>query len=235
MNRVARYRLLDTTRVYALEKLVENGERERVARRHAEYYRDLFQRASSEVEARPSTEWLAEYRPKLDNLRRALTWAFAPGGDTAIGIDLAVASVPIWFELSLFGECLGWMEASLEALEGTDRSPAREMVLRCALGCSLMFAQGTNDRARAALTRSAELAAQLGNLDYRLRALLGLASICNRLLDFHGAVALGREAEAAAASSSDPISLSMADWILGALASMAGEIRRSIDLRGENV
>ena len=106
MNRVAHYRLLDTTRVYALEKLVENGESERVARRHAEYYRDLFQRASSEVEARPSTEWLAEYRPKLDNLRRALTWAFAPGGDTAIGIDLAVASVPIWFELSLFGECL---------------------------------------------------------------------------------------------------------------------------------
>ena len=107
------------------------------------------------------------------------------------------------------------MEASLEALEGTDRSPARDLVLRCALGCSLMFAQGTNDRARAELTRSAELAAQLGNLDYRLRALLGLASICHRLQDFHGAVALGREAEAVVASSSDPISLSMADWILG--------------------
>jgi len=215
MNRVTHYRLLDTTRVYALEKLVENGEREHVARRHAEYYRDLFQRASSEVEARPSTEWLAEYRPKLDNLRRALTWAFAPGGNTAIGIDLAVASVPIWFELSLFSECCGWMEASLEALEGPERSPAREMVLRCALGCSLMFAQGTNDRARAELARSAELAAELGNLDYRLRALLGLASICHRLQDFHGAVALGREAEEAVASSSDPISLSMADWILG--------------------
>jgi predicted ATPase len=37
---VARYRLLDTTRAYATEKLDESGERESLARRHAEYYRD---------------------------------------------------------------------------------------------------------------------------------------------------------------------------------------------------
>jgi len=41
---VARYRLLDTTRAYAIEKLGESGERERLVRRHAEYYRDLFER-----------------------------------------------------------------------------------------------------------------------------------------------------------------------------------------------
>ena len=37
-----RYRLLDTTRAYALEKLAEGGEQEQFARRHAEYYRDLI-------------------------------------------------------------------------------------------------------------------------------------------------------------------------------------------------
>ena len=47
---VARYRLLDTTRAYALEKLAESGEREQLARRHAEYYRDLFERAEAELE-----------------------------------------------------------------------------------------------------------------------------------------------------------------------------------------
>jgi predicted ATPase len=45
---IARYRLLDTTRAYALEKLAESGEREAVARRHAEYYRDLFEGAETE-------------------------------------------------------------------------------------------------------------------------------------------------------------------------------------------
>jgi predicted ATPase len=39
------YRLLDTTRAYAFEKLNESGELALVARRHAEYYRDLFERA----------------------------------------------------------------------------------------------------------------------------------------------------------------------------------------------
>jgi predicted ATPase/DNA-binding winged helix-turn-helix (wHTH) protein len=37
------YRLLETTRLYAREKLVGSGEFERIARRHAEYYRDLFE------------------------------------------------------------------------------------------------------------------------------------------------------------------------------------------------
>ena len=47
-NDIARYRLLDTTRAYALEKLDEGGERELIARRHAEYYRNLFERAEAE-------------------------------------------------------------------------------------------------------------------------------------------------------------------------------------------
>ena len=47
----ARYRLLDTMRAYGLEKLAESGEREQLARRHAEYYRDLFERAEAEGNA----------------------------------------------------------------------------------------------------------------------------------------------------------------------------------------
>jgi predicted ATPase len=77
MAPVAWYRLLDTTRAYALEKLAEGTERERIARLHAEYYRDLFQYAGLEVETLPSAEWLCTYRPQLDNLRVALNWAFA--------------------------------------------------------------------------------------------------------------------------------------------------------------
>ena len=41
---IARYRLLGTTRTYALEKLAESGERSGIARRHAEYFRDCFSR-----------------------------------------------------------------------------------------------------------------------------------------------------------------------------------------------
>ena len=75
-----RFRLLDTTRAYAIEKLDESGERERIAHRHAEYYRDLFERAEREVPARPPGEWLADYAREIDNLRAALDWAFSPSG-----------------------------------------------------------------------------------------------------------------------------------------------------------
>ena len=40
-----RFRLLDTTRAFAIAKLDESGARERMARRHAQYYRTLFERA----------------------------------------------------------------------------------------------------------------------------------------------------------------------------------------------
>jgi predicted ATPase/DNA-binding winged helix-turn-helix (wHTH) protein len=66
------YRLLETTRAYALEKLTQSGEFEQVARRHAEYCRDLFERAEVELETRPTFEWLAAYGRRIDNLRAAL-------------------------------------------------------------------------------------------------------------------------------------------------------------------
>jgi hypothetical protein len=78
-----RYRLSETVRAYALEKLAESGEREQIAGRHAEYYLGLFERAKAEAETRPMDEWLAEYRPRIDNLRAALDWAFSPSGDAS--------------------------------------------------------------------------------------------------------------------------------------------------------
>src|SRR5450631_979691 len=48
------FRLLDTTRTYAVEKLAGSSDREGIARRHAEYYRDLLERAESEAAARPT-------------------------------------------------------------------------------------------------------------------------------------------------------------------------------------
>jgi len=90
-----RYRLLETARAYSLEKLVEAGEFDAAARRHARRYLDLFESAEAEAETRPTDEWLAEYAPRIDNLRAALDWAFSPGGDTSIGVALTAAAVPL--------------------------------------------------------------------------------------------------------------------------------------------
>jgi predicted ATPase/DNA-binding winged helix-turn-helix (wHTH) protein len=92
----ARYRLLETTRAYALDKLVQASEFDTTARRHARRYLDLFEGAEAEAETRPTDEWLADYSPRIDNVRAALDWAFSPNGDASIGVALTIASVPLY-------------------------------------------------------------------------------------------------------------------------------------------
>jgi predicted ATPase/DNA-binding winged helix-turn-helix (wHTH) protein len=99
-----RYRLLETTRAYALEKLAEVGETDAIRHRHAGYLRDRFERATADWFRMPDAHWHATYLPELDNVRVALDWAFGLEGDAAIGIALAGASGPMWLELSLHGE-----------------------------------------------------------------------------------------------------------------------------------
>jgi len=77
---IAHYRLHETTRAYALEKLTEGGEFEQVARRHAKYYRDLFDSAETELETLPAPAWLARYGRQIGQVRAALDWGFSPTG-----------------------------------------------------------------------------------------------------------------------------------------------------------
>ena len=124
---VVHYRLLETTRAYAREKLIGSAEFDHVARRHAEYYRDLFQHAEAELETRPTAEWLAAYRPHIDDLRAALDWAFSPSGDVGVGVALTAAAVPLWTHLSLLTECRATSRASRckPRTSGALRSPPR--------------------------------------------------------------------------------------------------------------
>jgi predicted ATPase len=170
-----RYRLLDTTRAYALEKLGESGERERLARRHAEYYRDLFERAETEWQTRLTAEWLAEYGREIDNLRIALDWAFSPAGDAPIGVALTAAAVPLLMHMSLLEECRVRVERALAAIgTGAGPDPPREMKLRAALGTSLLHTRGAVPEIGAAWTAALEIAERLDDTRHRLRALFGL-------------------------------------------------------------
>src|SRR5262249_1535707 len=74
------YGLFETMAAYARDKLVESGELAFTARRHAEYFCDLFRRAEQEWESRSTAEWLQTYSNQIDNVRVALDWAFDQDG-----------------------------------------------------------------------------------------------------------------------------------------------------------
>jgi len=130
-----RYRLLDTTRAYALQKLNESNEFESLARRQAEFFLHLFERAETERQMAPAAEWLAAYRWHIDDVRSALDWAFSPRGDVALGVALTVAAVPLWTHMSLNEECRSRVAAALASPGlGASQGNRREMQLSAALG-----------------------------------------------------------------------------------------------------
>ena len=217
-----RYRLIETTRAYALEKLVQAGELDAVARRHAERYRDLFVAAEAEAAVRPTDEWLAAYVPRMDNLRAALNWAFSDTGDVRLGVTLASVATDFWLTLSPLSECCGWARKALGHL-GAAEGTREEMVLQCGLGLALTYVKGMTEEARRALTRALTLSEALGDFSCRFRALYGLWLFALRVVDCRECLALAHRYELLAESIGDSGARAVAEWMLGMSRYQLGE------------
>jgi predicted ATPase/DNA-binding winged helix-turn-helix (wHTH) protein len=165
-----RYRLLETTRAYALEKLAECGESDLAARRHAEFYRDLFAPSEPAAELKPTIQRINLYVREIDNVRTALDWAFSPGGDVAVGVVLTAAYVPVWLYLSLVGECRERAERALNSLgPGSDLSSHLRIQLYTTLGVALVYTIGIVERTATILAKALEIAESLDDVDAQLQ------------------------------------------------------------------
>src|SRR5712664_1721822 len=199
------YRLLETTRAYAREKLIGSAEFEHVAQRHAEYLRDLFEHAEAELETRPNAEWLSVYRPHIDDLRTALDWAFSPSGDVGVGVALTAAAVPLWTHLSLLSECRARVEQAIASLGSQVPSdPRRDLRLYLALGHAILHtrASGAPDM-NAAFTKALELAEIVDDTRYRLGAIFGLYASRLTTGEYRVALSLAEKFETVAAETAD--------------------------------
>jgi predicted ATPase/DNA-binding winged helix-turn-helix (wHTH) protein len=117
-----RYRLLESTRYYAREKL---GAAPDLRRRHAGHFAARFAAATTAWETTPTDQWIALYAPDLDNLRGALEWAFGPDGDVALGLDLVGRSHLAWAEIGLMLEHRRWVDEALRRIkDNAKRTPA---------------------------------------------------------------------------------------------------------------
>ncbi len=107
-----RYRLLDSTRRYAAERLRSAGD-PGLGRRHAGYFAAFMQEAEAAYETRSFTDWLGTYGADLDNLRTAIDWAFGPGGDPDIGVTVIAYARQLRYELATGAEFRRWLDTAL--------------------------------------------------------------------------------------------------------------------------
>jgi predicted ATPase/DNA-binding winged helix-turn-helix (wHTH) protein len=219
-----RYRLLDTTRAYALETTVDDAERADVAVRHAAYYQRWLEHSATDWPTLSTGTERAPHFAALNNVRAALEWCFGPNGSTQIGIGLAAAAAPVFLAMSLLPECLRWSERAILALDDGSRGGADEMHLQAAFGTSLMHIRGEIDVARAALNRSLAIAEERGGALDQLRLLGPLHMFHLRSGDFKAALHYAKRCSAVAEALGDPVATALAHSILGISLHLTGDL-----------
>jgi len=128
-----RYRLLDTVRHYALQKLGDGAEHDAARSTHLAYYCGSCQEASAELVGPDQGSWLARLDLELDNILAAHAWADRAAGGAELGLKLVHAVKRYWLSRGLMG--LG-LRVTVEAL---DREGAQG---RSLLRCLTLFTAG---------------------------------------------------------------------------------------------
>ena len=229
-ERPLRYRLLDTMRAFAREKLAEKGEGNEAARAHAQYFCDFFQEIATKSGGLPSDGRFLAHADQVSNVRAALDWSFSDHGDQVIGMNLVASAAQFFLELSLLTECCRWTQHAVALLDTISVGERQEMELQGALGASLMMTQGNTDVVKSAFVRGLQLAEQLNDPFWQLWILRLMQVYHTRIGDFQGALDAGRKGEIVAKSLNDPASAMYVQWALGIAHHMIGNQRNAVEL-----
>lgn len=174
----ARWRLLETIRAYANEKLAERGETDMAQRDHAKYIRNLIVPTICDSKSRSSNVDLTRFDQEIDNVRTALEWSFSKSGDVRLGAELTAAYAPVWLHLSLTAECRERCERALTILgSASDLSPPLQVQLYISLTSALISTMGPVAQIRFFLTKLLEVAEDLDDVDAQARALQYLNTV----------------------------------------------------------
>ena len=92
----SRYKMLETIRDYAREKLEESGELGAVAATHCQYYFAMAKEANRGQSGSKQGAWLDRLEAEIDNLRAAIALANSGGVENVIAVKLAVALQGFW-------------------------------------------------------------------------------------------------------------------------------------------
>jgi predicted ATPase/DNA-binding winged helix-turn-helix (wHTH) protein len=222
---VTRYRLLDTTRAYATQKLADSGEATSIARRHARYIQHALETTATDSGAGNPASISRARTVLFSDARAALKWAFSNDDGAELRVPLAGACARLFVELNLLDEGRLWSSRALTMLDDSTRGTAWELELQATLGHAFMFTERNGDQAEAALRRGLEIAEALGDRPNKFRLLARLNMFYRRTGDFRELLPTAFEAERTAREIGDKAGLVGAKALVGVSYHLIGDQR----------
>lgn len=124
-----RFRLLETIRQYAVEKLIEAGESENVRRAHRDFFLALAQQAGPELLTGNQAEWIRRIDTDLDNIRAAIEWSIHAPGEAENALRIANPLARYWDIRALWSEAVNSVSVALAAAEDAPLSLRAESLI----------------------------------------------------------------------------------------------------------
>jgi predicted ATPase/class 3 adenylate cyclase len=155
-----RFRMLETSRQYALERLVASSEAERSRDRHTEWFLEFAETAAGLLLGGPEqASWFDRVELELDNLRTALAWSLGEG-DATVALRISTALTRFWEVRGHWTEALRWFEQALERASG---APAGLRAPALVSASFMAFYRGNLDVARALAGEGLAAAREVGD------------------------------------------------------------------------
>jgi len=196
-----RYRLLESTRAYALERLAEHNEGERVREKHARWFLALAEQNDASRNTMTWRSWLARTLMDIDNFRAALDWWLTDNRDAPAAATL-IALLADAFRGGQDAELWRWCDSAVAALgpSASDALLAPLLVWMALVSARLGYGR---ERRAALISRGLELARTADDHRTLAQALLALGFNQHIQKHFDEALAAVREALDYARSSGD--------------------------------
>jgi predicted ATPase len=112
-GREARYRMLETIRQYASERLLKAGEGDQARNRHFEFFLLLAEQAEPFVRGPQLPAYLNRLESDHDNMRAALEWSLSPADYGEASLRLASALFSFWEQRGYISEGRAWLARTI--------------------------------------------------------------------------------------------------------------------------
>lgn len=217
----ARYRLLETLREYAHEKLVASGESEVLQSRHRDWFLGLAERAWTGLHGHGEVAWLDQLDVEHDNLRAALAWSQLGVNDPEAALRFASALTFLWMTHGYMMEgqtLLGAVQAPASA------SHSSVVWARALWGASVLaYYRGELATARSLGERALALRRTLGEAQSIVQSLKDLGLTAREQGDFAAGRAFLEEAVSSSRETQDDPNVAVSLDRLGTVLHAAGD------------